>query len=94
MNAEKLRSRSKSLAIKTLAAVEAVERRIASGETGAALRQAAEQIRGAVESLLALDEPPIPGQRFLDSDTKCLAAHLDTRVAAIVEQIAAAENRS
>ncbi len=93
MNAEKLRDRSKSLALRTLAAVEVVEHRIASGEAGAALTHAAEQIRGAVENLLALDEPPTRGESFLDSDTKCLVAHLDTRVRAIEEQIAAAGNR-
>ena len=85
---EKLRERSKSLALKTLAAVEAVERRVASGETGPAVRQAAEQIRGAIESLLSLDEPPIGDEEFIDRDTKCLAVHLDTRVKALEEQIA------
>jgi hypothetical protein len=94
MNAEKLRDRSKSLALKTLAAVELIEHRIASGETGAALTHASEQLRGAVESLLALAEPPTPGQSFLDTDTKSLTAHLDSRVGAIEQQIVAMKERS
>ena len=94
MNAEKLRNRSKSLALKTLAAVEVIEQRIVSGETGAALTHAAEQLRGAVESLLDLDEPPSLGRSFLDSDTKSLATLLDKRVRAIEQQIAAVRDRN
>jgi hypothetical protein len=84
MAAEKLRDRTKSLAQKTLAAVEAVERRIVNGESDAAIRSAVEQLRGAIESLRALEAAV-----SLENQTKQLIAHLDERVRAMEKLIAA-----
>ena len=75
MNITKLQERSASFAQKTLAAVEAVERRIVSGESGAAIRSAIEQLRGAIESLGTLE-----GTALLKDQTRQLTAHLDERV--------------
>jgi hypothetical protein len=86
MNAKKLQDRSKSLAHKTLAAVEAVECRIVSGESGAAIRSAVEQLRGAIESLWTLQAA------FTEDQTKRLTSHLDERVRAM-EQILMYESR-
>ena len=69
------------MAQKTLAAVEAVERRIVSGESGAAIRSAIEQLRGAIESLGTLQTAV-----SIEDQTKQLIAHLDERVRAM-EQI-------
>ena len=81
MNATKLQDRSRSLAQKTLAAVEAVERRIISGESGAAIRSAIEQLRGAIESL-----GTVQSATLIEDQTRQLTAHLDERVRAM-EQI-------
>ena len=78
-----LRERSKSLARKTLAAVEAVERRMVGGESGAAIRSAIEQLRGAVESLGTLQAAV-----FIEDQTKQLTSHLDERVRAMEQIIA------
>ena len=83
MNASRLQDRSRSLAQKTLAAVEAVERRIVSGESGTAIKSAIEQLRGAIESLGTLQ-----GTAFIEDQTKRLTGHLDERVRAM-EQIMA-----
>jgi hypothetical protein len=85
MNVNKLQDRSKSLAQKTLAAVEAVEHRIIIGESGAAIRSAIEQLRGAVDSLGTLQAAV-----FIEEQTKRLTAHLDERVRAM-EQLIIAE---
>ena len=84
MNSERLRDRSKSLAQKTLAAVEAVERRIVSGESGVAIKSAVEQLRGAIESLGTLQ-----AAAFIEDQTKQLTAHLDQRVR-VMEQLVVA----
>ena len=83
MNARKLQDRSTSLAQKTLAAVESVERRILSGESGAAILSAIEQLRGAIESLGMLPAT------FIEDQTRQLTSHLDERVR-LMEQIAGA----
>ena len=83
MNTKKLQDRSASLAQKTLAAVEAVERRIVSGESGVAIRSAIEQLRGAIETLGGLQETA-----FVEEQTKQLTAHLDERVRAMEQIIA------
>jgi hypothetical protein len=85
MDSKKLQDRTKSLAQKTLAAVEAVERRIVSGESGPALRSAIEQLRGAIESLGTLQTTV-----FIEDQTKQLTAHLNERVRAM-EQLIIAE---
>ena len=78
MNAKKLQDRGKSLAEKTLAAVESVERRILDGESGAAISSAIEQLRGAVESLETLN-----AAAFMEPETQQLTSHLDERVRAM-----------
>jgi hypothetical protein len=75
------------LAQKTLAAVEAVERRMVRGESGAAIKGAVEQLRGAIESLGTLQTAA-----FIEDQTKQLTAHLDERVRAM-EKLVITEGR-
>jgi hypothetical protein len=86
MDSEKLRERSRSVAIKVLAAVEAVERRVASGEIGAAISHAIQQLRGAIESLQEVNEPAIGVVKAIDNETNRLTAHLDARIRAMEER--------
>jgi hypothetical protein len=88
MNAKKLQDRGKSLAEKTLAAVESVERRILEGESGAAISSAIEQLRGAVESLETLQTAAV-----MEAQTQQLTSHLDERVRAMEQLVTRAIDR-